>query len=130
MAEPVAHDIDPIYRGDDYAHCFVFLEADGTERDVSSGYTFAAKAKSNLNGTLVATFTCANPAADMTFKVEGEGSVTYAKESIIVLSLTGTVTGAIDSDYSELVYDFQQTVSGAVTTLTEGKVLVRGQVTS
>jgi len=129
VAEPVAHDIDPIYRGDDYAHCFVFLEADGTERDVSSGYTFAAKAKSNLNGTLVATFTCANPAADMTFKVDGE-NVTFSKECIVVLSLTGTVTGAISSTNSELVYDFQQTVSGAVTTLTEGKVLVRGQVTS
>ena len=129
MSEPVAHDIDPIYRGDDYAYCFVFLNDDGTELDVSSGYTFAAKAKTNLNGTLVATFTCANPAANMTFKVDGE-SVTYSKECIIVLSLTGTVTGAIDANYSELVYDFQQTHSGSVTTLTEGKVLVRGQVTS
>lgn len=129
MAEPVQHDLSAIYRGDDYSHCFVFLESDGTERDVSSGYTFTAKAKSNLNGTTVATFTCANPAADMTFKVNGE-NITYSKECIVALTLTDTVTGAIATGYTELDYDFQQDVSGAVTTLAAGKVPVRGQVTS
>lgn len=128
MALPTPHDLSGIYRGDDYAHMFVFLDEDGVEVDVST-YTFTAKGKDVPNGTTVVTFTCAQPGTNQTVKVNGV-NVTYDKEACVILSLTDTVTGAIDTKYTELSYDLQQDVSGAVTTIFEGKVPVRGQVTT
>ena len=127
MALPTPYDLSGIYRGDDYSHMFVFVDEDGAAVDVSS-YTFTAKGKDVLNGTTVVTFTPSQPGSNQTVKVNGVNT-TYAKEACVILSLTDTVTGAIDSDYTELVYDLQQSVSGVVTTLFEGKVPVRGQVT-
>lgn len=127
MALPTDHDLSGIYRGTDYAHVFVFLDDDGAEVDVS-GYTFTAKGKDVQNGTTVVTFTISQPGSDQTYEVEGV-DVTYAKESIIILSLTDTVTGAIDTKYTELVYDlFQDT--GTISCLFAGKVAVRGRVTT
>lgn len=127
MALPTEHDLSGIYRGTDYTHVFVFLDADGAEVDVSS-YTFTAKGKDVLNGTTVVTFTISQPGSDQTYEVEGV-DVTYAKESIIILSLTDTVTGAIDTKYTELAYDlFQDT--GTISCPFAGKVAVRGRVTT
>ena len=128
MALPTEHDLSGIYRGTDYTHVFVFLDADGAEVDVS-GYTFTAKGKDVLNGTTVVTFTASQPGSDQTYKVNGVDR-TFDKRAILFLSLTDTVTGAIDSDYTELVYDLFQDIGGAISCPFSGKVQVRGRVTT
>ena len=128
MALPTEHDLSGIYRGTDYTHVFVFLDADGAEVDVST-YTFTAKGKDVVNGTTVATFTPSQPGSDQTYKVNGVDR-TFDKRAILFLSLTDTVTGAIDSDYTELVYDLFQNIGGAISCPFSGKVQVRGRVTT
>ena len=128
MALPTEHDLSGIYRGTDYTHVFVFLDADGAEVDVST-YTFTAKGKDVVNGTTVVTFTPSQPGSDQTYQVNGVDR-TFDKRAILFLSLTDTVTGAIDSDYTELVYDLFQNIGGAISCPFSGKVQVRGRVTT
>ena len=94
-----------------------------------SSYTFTAKGKDVVNGTTVVTFTASQPGSDQTYKVNGVDR-TFDKKAILFLSLTDTVTGAIDSDYTELVYDLFQDIGGAISCPFSGKVQVRGRVTT
>lgn len=110
MAKRASRNLECV-AGDDYDHQITFVDTDGvTPLDVSS-WTFAAKVRRSAGDSAVTAFTI---------------DTTDASSGVIVLSLSGTQTGALAPGS---VWDAERTVGGKTLTFLGGSFTTEPQVT-